>query len=104
MEGEIRKCAFRCGPRLLHCSARIAAAHYLLCSGSRVGHTSALPIDIREWRRNMTMTKRFADAFRSWRAYRVTSNELMQLPEPRVMDIGIRRVDIPAIIRTSARF
>jgi uncharacterized protein YjiS (DUF1127 family) len=58
----------------------------------------------REQERHLTMINRFAEAFRTWCKYRETSNELMRFCNRDVMDIGIRRVDIPTIVRRSARF
>jgi uncharacterized protein YjiS (DUF1127 family) len=50
------------------------------------------------------MINRFAEAFRTWWKYRETSDEVMRFSNRDLMDIGIRRVDIPTIVRRSARF
>ena len=45
----------------------------------------------------------FAKAYRAWRKYRDTYDELMLLSNRDLTDIGIKRGDIPAIARESAR-
>jgi uncharacterized protein YjiS (DUF1127 family) len=50
------------------------------------------------------MINRFAEAFRTWWKYRETSDELMRFSNRDLMDVGMRRVDIPTIVRRSARF
>jgi uncharacterized protein YjiS (DUF1127 family) len=44
---------------------------------------------------------RLVDSYRSWRKYRETYNELMRLSPRELQDLGIARVDIPAIARQS---
>jgi uncharacterized protein YjiS (DUF1127 family) len=46
---------------------------------------------------------RLVASYRSWRKYRETYNELMRLSPRELQDLGIARVDIPAIARQSAR-
>ena len=48
------------------------------------------------------MTNRLVASYRSWRKYRETYNELMRLSARELQDLGIARVDIPAIARQSA--
>jgi uncharacterized protein YjiS (DUF1127 family) len=48
------------------------------------------------------MTNRFAEAFRTWCKYRETSDELMRVSNRALLDISLRRVDIPTIVRRSA--
>jgi uncharacterized protein YjiS (DUF1127 family) len=38
-------------------------------------------------------------AYRNWRRYRQTYNELMRLSPRELQDLGINRVDIPSIAR-----
>jgi uncharacterized protein YjiS (DUF1127 family) len=49
------------------------------------------------------MTNGFAKAYRTWRKYRETYDELMRLSNRDLTDIGIRRGDIPTIARRTAR-
>lgn len=49
------------------------------------------------------MANRFVESYRSWRQYRDTYNELMRLSQRDLSDLGINRVDIPAIARQAAR-
>ncbi len=49
------------------------------------------------------MTNDFAKAYRTWRKYRETYNELMRLSNRDLTDIGIKRGDIPTIALKSAR-
>jgi uncharacterized protein YjiS (DUF1127 family) len=49
------------------------------------------------------MTNRLVRGYRNWRKYRDTYNELMRLTQRDLDDLGINRVDIPAIARQSAR-
>ncbi len=49
------------------------------------------------------MTNRFVQGYRNWRKYRDTYNELMRLSQRDLDDLGINRVDIPAIARQSAK-
>jgi uncharacterized protein YjiS (DUF1127 family) len=49
------------------------------------------------------MTNGFAKAYRTWRKYRETYDELMRLSTRDLTDIGIRRGDIPEIARRTAR-
>jgi uncharacterized protein YjiS (DUF1127 family) len=48
------------------------------------------------------MTNRLVASYRSWRKYRETYNELMRLSPRELDDLGIARVDIPAIARETA--
>ncbi len=48
------------------------------------------------------MANRFVTTYRAWRKYRETYNELMQLSNRDLADVGIRRSEIPAIARQSA--
>ena len=48
------------------------------------------------------MTNRFVRGYRNWRKYRDTYNELMRLSQRDLDDLGINRVDIPAIARQAA--
>jgi uncharacterized protein YjiS (DUF1127 family) len=48
------------------------------------------------------MTNRLVLTYRNWRKYRMTYNELMRLSTRELDDLGINRVDIPAIARQSA--
>ena len=48
------------------------------------------------------MSNRIVTTFRAWRKYRETYNELMRLSTRDLADLGISRVDIPAIARKSA--
>lgn len=48
------------------------------------------------------MSNRFVSAYKSWRKYRHTYNELMQLSQRDLDDLGINRVDIPTIARQSS--
>ena len=48
-----------------------------------------------------TMTSRIVNSYRSWRKYRETYNELMRLSTRELDDLGIARVEIPAIARQS---
>jgi uncharacterized protein YjiS (DUF1127 family) len=48
------------------------------------------------------MTNGFAKAYRTWRKYRETYDELMRLSNRDLTDIGIKRGDIPTIARKSA--
>jgi uncharacterized protein YjiS (DUF1127 family) len=52
--------------------------------------------------KDTTMTNRLVSTYRSWRKYRETYNELMRLTQRELDDLGINRVDIPAIARRSA--
>jgi uncharacterized protein YjiS (DUF1127 family) len=47
------------------------------------------------------MNNRLATAYRNWRKYRETYNELMRLTQRELDDLGINRVDIPSIARQS---
>jgi len=49
------------------------------------------------------MTNRFADAYRTWRKYRDTYQELTRLSDRDLRDIGVRRGDIQTIALKSAR-
>jgi uncharacterized protein YjiS (DUF1127 family) len=49
------------------------------------------------------MNNRFVNGYRNWRKYRDTYNELMRLTQRDLDDLGINRVDIPAIARQTAR-
>ena len=49
------------------------------------------------------MTNGFAMAYRTWRKYRETYDELMRLSNRDITDIGIKRGDIPMIARRTAR-
>jgi uncharacterized protein YjiS (DUF1127 family) len=49
------------------------------------------------------MTNRFVQNYRNWRKYRDTYNELMRLTQRDLDDLGINRVDIPAIARQSSK-
>lgn len=46
---------------------------------------------------------RFANALRSYRKARETSNELNRLSNRELADLGITRSDIPALARQAAR-
>lgn len=46
---------------------------------------------------------RLVASYRNWRKYRETYNELMRLSPRELQDLGIARVDIPAIARKSAQ-
>jgi uncharacterized protein YjiS (DUF1127 family) len=48
------------------------------------------------------MTNSFAKAYRTWREYRETYDELMRLSNRDLTDIGIKRGDIPTIALKSA--
>ena len=48
------------------------------------------------------MSNRFVTAYKGWRKYRQTYNELMQLSQRELDDLGINRVDIPSIARQSS--
>jgi uncharacterized protein YjiS (DUF1127 family) len=48
------------------------------------------------------MTNRIVRTYRNWRKYRSTYNELMRLSTRDLDDLGISRVDIPAIAREAA--
>mgnify|MGYP001333922815 CR=1 FL=1 len=41
--------------------------------------------------------------YRSWRTYRTTYEELMQLSNRELADLGINRAEIPAIARRASR-
>jgi uncharacterized protein YjiS (DUF1127 family) len=45
------------------------------------------------------MNNKLVRTFRRWRQYRDTYNELMRLTPRELQDLGISRVDIPAIAR-----
>lgn len=45
---------------------------------------------------------RLVASYHSWRKYRETYNELMRLSPRELHDLGIARVDIPAIARQSS--
>jgi uncharacterized protein YjiS (DUF1127 family) len=47
------------------------------------------------------MNNRIVSTYRNWRKYRQTYNELMRLTPRELDDLGINRVDIPAIARQS---
>jgi uncharacterized protein YjiS (DUF1127 family) len=47
------------------------------------------------------MNNKLVRTYRSWRKYRDTYNELMRLTQRELDDLGISRVDIPAIARQS---
>lgn len=47
------------------------------------------------------MTNRFVASYKNWRKYRSTYNELMHLSPRELHDLGIARVDFPAIARKS---
>jgi len=47
------------------------------------------------------MNNRLVRTYRNWRRYRETYNELMRLTPRELQDLGIARVDIPAIARQS---
>ena len=49
------------------------------------------------------MTNSFAKAYRTWRKYRNTYDELMRLSNRDLTDIGIKRGDIQTIALKSAR-
>ena len=49
------------------------------------------------------MTNHFAKAYRTWRRYRDTYDELMRLSDRDLRDIGVKRGDIPTIALGSAR-
>jgi uncharacterized protein YjiS (DUF1127 family) len=48
------------------------------------------------------MSNKFVTAYKSWRRYRQTYNELMQLSQRDLDDLGINRVDIPSVARQSS--
>lgn len=45
---------------------------------------------------------RLVASYRNWRKYRETYNELMRLSPRELQDLGIARVDIPAIARKTS--
>ena len=45
---------------------------------------------------------RLVASYRNWRKYRETYSELMRLSPRELQDLGIARVDIPAIARKTA--
>ncbi len=47
-------------------------------------------------------TDRIAKAYRCWRRYRDTYNELMRMSDHDLWDIGVRRGEIPAIAKAHA--
>ena len=47
------------------------------------------------------MSNRFVSTYKAWRKYRETYNELMRLSTRDLADLGINRIDIPAIARQS---
>lgn len=49
------------------------------------------------------MFEQIVRRYRSWKNYNETCNELMQLSNRELHDLGIRRNDIPFIARRSAR-
>jgi uncharacterized protein YjiS (DUF1127 family) len=49
------------------------------------------------------MTNPIVNRYRTWRKYRQTCRELMQLTSRELDDIGINRADIRAIARENAR-
>ena len=49
------------------------------------------------------MTNSVVKRYRIWQKYRRTYNELMQLDNRELADLGISRIDIPAIARNCAR-
>ena len=49
------------------------------------------------------MTSGFAKAYRTWRKYRETYDELMRLSNRDLSDIGIKRGDILTIARRTGR-
>lgn len=49
------------------------------------------------------MSNRLLDTYRNWKQYRNTYNELMRLSQRDLDDLGINRVDIPAIARQAAQ-
>ena len=48
------------------------------------------------------MTNRFVSTYKAWRKYRETYNELMQLNNRDLADVGIQRSEIPLIARQAA--
>ncbi len=48
------------------------------------------------------MANRFVTTYRAWRKYRQTYNELMQLSNRDLADVGIQRSEIPEIARQAA--
>ncbi len=46
---------------------------------------------------------RLVASYRSWRKYRETYNELIRLSPRELQDLGIARVDIPAIARKTSQ-
>jgi uncharacterized protein YjiS (DUF1127 family) len=53
-------------------------------------------------RKGTTMANRFVTTYRAWRKYRQTYNELMQLSNRDLADVGIQRSEIPEIARQAA--
>ncbi len=49
------------------------------------------------------LTNDFAKAYRRWRKYRDTHDQLMRLSDRDLRDIGVKRGDIPTIALKSAR-
>jgi len=49
------------------------------------------------------MLDSLVNRYRSWRTYRSTYEELMQLSNRELADLGISRSDIPAIARRASR-
>jgi uncharacterized protein YjiS (DUF1127 family) len=49
------------------------------------------------------MTNRFAKAYRTWRTYRDTYDELMRLSDRDLRDIGVKRGDIQTLALKSTR-
>jgi uncharacterized protein YjiS (DUF1127 family) len=48
------------------------------------------------------MTSPIVKRYRTWRKYRQTCKELMQLTTRELDDLGINRIDIPAVAREAA--
>jgi uncharacterized protein YjiS (DUF1127 family) len=94
---------------VLHCIKRIAAMRYfsLLRTEAKAylparsgGHECRNEFGTE---RATTMSNRFVQGYRNWRKYRDTYNELMRLTQRDLDDLGINRVDIPAIARQSVK-
>jgi uncharacterized protein YjiS (DUF1127 family) len=81
-------------------SAQIAGLCLSSLSKRRTTDTAATKF---RTERATTMTNRFVQNYRNWRKYRDTYNELMRLTQRDLDDLGINRVDIPAIARQSSK-
>jgi uncharacterized protein YjiS (DUF1127 family) len=97
------------GETVLQCTKRIAAMRnfrlhrslgpsYLPCRSDGLERCNGIRTE-----RATTMNNRLVNGYRNWRKYRDTYNELMRLTQRDLDDLGINRVDIPAIARQSTK-